>query len=78
MAAKDQVSDAKVRDKILMEAAEPALGCVRYKTILKRTKGNDGSWRVRIDVYEKDARPSRKHAALLKKYGVEAKLHKRS
>ena len=73
MAEKDQLSYAEEMDDVLMAAAKGALGYVYYETALDRTKG-----KVRIDIYEKYAHPSREHAAILKEYGVEAKMHKRS
>ncbi len=78
MGEKDSVSDSNVMDEILMGQAQAAHGHVYYKTVLKRTQCKDGSWKVRIDVYEKYRRPSRKSAAFLKEKGVETKMHRRS
>jgi len=76
MAGKDSIFGSKAIDKMLTAAAKEALGYVYYKTKLERKQCKDGSWKVRIVVYEKYKRPSRRHAALLKKEGVEVKMNK--
>ena len=78
MGEKDSVSDSKTMDDILMAQAEAAHGCVYYNTKLERKQRKDGSWKLRIDVYEKYRRPDRKSAAFLKKCGVETYMHRRS
>lgn len=78
MVAKDSFFDEKDLDDILMAAAKAAYGYVDYEFKLKRTQDKNGSWKVRIDVYEKYRRPSKKFAAILKEHGVEAKMHRHS
>jgi hypothetical protein len=73
-----EFDEGKTLDDILMAAAKAAHGYVYYNTKLTRKKRKDNSWQIRVDVYEKYAKPSRKHAAILKEYGVEAVMHRRS
>jgi len=73
-----EFGEEKAMDDVLMAAAKAAHGYVYYETKLTRKKRKDNSWQIRVDVYEKYAKPSRKHAAILKEYGVEAVMHKRS
>jgi hypothetical protein len=68
----------KVVDDVLLAAAKAAYGYVYYETKLTRKKLKDNSWQIHIDIYEKYAKPSRKHSAILKEYGVKAVMHKRS
>jgi hypothetical protein len=68
--------NSKDVDEVLMAAAQAALGRISYVTKLTRTPCKDGRYKIRIDVYEKYRRPSRGHIALLKKYGVEAHIHR--
>jgi hypothetical protein len=75
---KQEFDKEEAMDDILMAAAQAAHGHVYYNTKLTRKKRKDNSWQIRIDVYEKYAKPSRKHAAILKEYGVEAVMHRRS
>ena len=78
MGEKDSVTDVKAVADILIGLAQVAHGHIYYETKLKRMQRKDGSWKVRIDVYEKYRRPNRKSVALLKKYGVETCMHRRS
>ena len=76
MGEKESIFDSKAIDKVLMAAARAAYGYVYYETRLKRIQCKDGSWKARIDVYEKYKRPSRKSADILKEYGVETNMHR--
>jgi hypothetical protein len=76
MEDKDSFFGTKDMDDILMSAAKSMHGYIYYNFKAKRMQCKDGSWKVRIDVYEKYRRPSRKFAALLKKYDVEAHMHR--
>jgi hypothetical protein len=73
---KQEFDEEKAMDDILMAAAQAAHGYVYYNTKLTRKKRKDNSWQIRVDVYEKYAKPSRKHAAILNEYGVEAVKHR--
>lgn len=73
-----EFNEEKAMDDVLMAAAKATQGYFYYETKLTRKKRKDNSWQIRVDVYEKYAKPSRKHAAILKEYGVEVVMHKRS
>ncbi len=73
-----EFDEKKAMDDVLMAAAKSAHGYVYYNTKLTRKKRKDNSWKIRVDVYEKYSKPSRKHAAILKEHGVQAVMHKRS
>lgn len=72
-----EFDEKKTINDVLMAAAKAANGHFYYNTKLTRKKRKDNSWKIRIDVYEKYSKPSRKHAAILKEHGVEVVMHRR-
>jgi hypothetical protein len=73
---KDSALNQDDFDEILMATAQSALGAIYYNTKLTRKQTKDGLWQMHIAVYEKYRRPNQRAAALLKKYGVKATLHR--
>jgi hypothetical protein len=62
--------------EMLIAATKAMHGYVYYEAKLTRTRLPDGSWKERIDVYEKHRKPDVKFAHVLETLGVDAAMHR--